>query len=281
MKRELLKYKTIFISDVHLGSADCKIDQINYLLRNTTCEKLVLNGDIIDAWALKRGGKWLRSHTLFFRFILKKAEKYKTDVIYLRGNHDDFLWRVLPFEFDRIKIVNEHIHESPHGKYICVHGDGFDAVTTNHKWLAVIGDFGYVQLLRLNRLYNWVRKLRGKPYFSLSKAIKAKVKSAVSFVGNYEDQLQKFAKKNNCEGIICGHIHTAADKKIGDTHYLNSGDWVESLTAIVETTDREFKLINFEELKEEVTMMRLKNARKYAVERKRREYNSSLEVNAI
>lgn len=281
MKRELLKYKTIFISDVHLGSADCKIDQINYLLRNTTCEKLVLNGDIIDAWALKRGGKWLRSHTLFFRFILKKAEKYKTDVIYLRGNHDDFLWRVLPFEFDRIEIVNEHIHESPHGKYICVHGDGFDAVTTNHKWLAVIGDFGYVQLLRLNRLYNWVRKLRGKPYFSLSKAIKAKVKSAVSFVGNYEDQLQKFAKKNNCEGIICGHIHTAADKKIGDTHYLNSGDWVESLTAIVETTDREFKLINFEELKEEVTMMRLKNARKYAVERKRREYNSSLEVNAI
>jgi len=281
MKRELLKYKTIFISDVHLGSADCKIDQINYLLRNTTCEKLVLNGDIIDAWALKRGGKWLRSHTLFFRFILKKAEKYKTDVIYLRGNHDDFLWRVLPFEFDRIKIVNEHIHESPHGKYICVHGDGFDAVTTNHKWLAVIGDFGYVQLLRLNRVYNWVRKLRGKPYFSLSKAIKAKVKSAVSFVGNYEDQLQKFAKKNNCEGIICGHIHTAADKKIGDTHYLNSGDWVESLTAIVETTDREFKLINFEELKEEVTMMRLKNARKYAVERKRREYNSSLEVNAI
>ena len=187
----------------------------------------------------------------------------------------------MPFEFDRIKIVNEHIHESPHGKYICVHGDGFDAVTTNHKWLAVIGDFGYVQLLRLNRVYNWVRKLRGKPYFSLSKAIKAKVKSAVSFVGNYEDQLQKFAKKNNCEGIICGHIHTAADKKIGDTHYLNSGDWVESLTAIVETTDREFKLINFEELKEEVTMMRLKNARKYAVERKRREYNSSLEVNAI
>lgn len=281
MKRELLKYKTIFISDVHLGSADCKIDQINYLLRNTTCEKLVLNGDIIDAWALKRGGKWLRSHTLFFRFILKKAEKYKTDVIYLRGNHDDFLWRVLPFEFDRIKLVNEHIHESPHGKYICVHGDGFDAVTTNHKWLAVIGDFGYVQLLRLNRLYNWVRKLRGKPYFSLSKAIKAKVKSAVSFVGNYEDQLQKFAKKNNCEGIICGHIHTAADKKIGDTHYLNSGDWVESLTAIVETTDREFKLINFEEFKEEVTRMRLKNARKYAEERKRREYNSSLEVNAI
>ena len=281
MKRELLKYKTIFISDVHLGSADCKIDQINYLLRNTTCEKLVLNGDIIDSWALKRGGKWLRSHTLFFRFILKKAEKYKTDVIYLRGNHDDFLWRVLPFEFDRIKIVNEHIHESPHGKYICVHGDGFDAVTTNHKWLAVIGDFGYVQLLRLNRVYNWVRKLRGKPYFSLSKAIKAKVKSAVSFVGNYEDQLQKFAKKNNCEGIICGHIHTAADKKIGDIHYLNSGDWAESLTAIVETTDREFKLINFEELKEEVTMMRLKNARKYAVERKRREYNSSLEVNAI
>lgn len=256
MKKPLIKYKTIFISDVHLGCSDCKIEQVNTFLRHTTCEKLVLNGDIIDAWALARRGKWKKSHTYFFRLILKKAENYDTEIVYLRGNHDDFLWRVLPFEFDRIKVANEHIHESPHGRYICVHGDGFDAVTTNHKWVAHLGDFGYTQLLRLNRLYNWWRKVRGKGYFSLSKAIKAKVKSAVSFVGKYEEQLQKFAQKHNCDGIICGHIHTPADKKIGDTHYLNSGDWVESLTAIVETTDREFKLISFDEFEREYAVVR-------------------------
>ena len=270
MKKPLIKYKTIFISDVHLGCADCKIDQINFFLRHTTCEKLVLNGDIIDAWALARRGKWKKSHTYFFRLILKKAEKYDTEVVYLRGNHDDFLWRVLPFEFDRITVANEHVHESPHGRYICVHGDGFDAVTTNHKWLALLGDFGYTQLLRLNRVYNRWRKLRGKPYFSLSQAIKAKVKSAVSFVGKYEEQLQKFAARHGCEGIICGHIHTPADKKVGDTHYLNSGDWVESLTAIVETTEREFKLITFDEFEEDVKKMRLEAAQKFGEERQAR-----------
>ncbi len=271
MKRPLIRYKTIFISDVHLGCADCKIGQINYFLRHTTCEKLVLNGDIIDAWALARRGRWTRDHTHFFRLILKKAEKYDTEVVYLRGNHDDFLWRVLPFEFDKITVANEHIHESPHGRYICVHGDGFDAVTTNHRWLAILGDFGYTQLLRLNRLYNGYRRLRGKPYFSLSKAIKAKVKSAVSFVGKYEDQLQKFARRHHCDGIICGHIHTPADKRVGDVHYLNSGDWVESLTAVVETTSREFQLITFDQFERDVREMRLNAAKRYGEERRSRE----------
>ncbi len=270
MKKPLIRYKTIFISDVHLGCADCKIDQVNYFLRHSTCEKLVLNGDIIDAWALARRGKWEKRHTYFFRQVLKKAEKYDTDVVYLRGNHDDFLWRVLPFEFDKITVANEHIHESPHGRYICVHGDGFDAVTTNHKWLALVGDFGYTQLLRLNRVYNWFRKLRGKPYFSLSKAIKAKVKSAVSFVGNYEEQLQKFAAKHHCAGIICGHIHTPADKRVGEVHYLNSGDWVESLTAIVETTEREFKLITFKEFEDQVQALRHSAAERFKAERAKR-----------
>lgn len=252
MKHPLVRYKTIFLSDVHLGFTDCKIDEVNYFLRHTTCEKLVLNGDIIDAWHLRRWGRWKKDYTQFFRIVLKKAEKYDTEVVYLRGNHDDFLWRVLPFTFDRIKLANEHIHEGPHGRYICVHGDAFDAVTSNHRWLSMLGNLGYSLLLRLNRSYNWFLKLRGKPYFSLSQAIKARVKSAISYVGRYEDHLQKFAAKNGCDGIICGHIHTPADKRIGDIHYLNSGDWVESMTAIVETTEREMKLITFSEFQDYV-----------------------------
>ncbi len=252
MSHPILKYKTIFISDVHLGLTDCKIEEVTDFLTHTECEKLVLNGDIIDAWHLKRWGGWTKAHTHFFRLILRKAEKENTEVIYLRGNHDDFLWRVLPFAFDKISIDNEHIHETPHGRYICVHGDAFDAVTTSHKWLAVAGSFGYTFLLWLNRGYNWFRSLRGKPYFSLSQYIKAKVKSAVSFVGRYEDQLTKFAADRECRGIICGHIHTPADSRIGDIHYLNSGDWVESMTAIVETMGRGMELITYKDFRAEI-----------------------------
>jgi UDP-2,3-diacylglucosamine pyrophosphatase LpxH len=128
-----------------------------------------------------------------------------------------------------------------------VHGDGFDAVTVNHKWLAILGDIGYQTLLKLNRIYNKYRAWRGKEYFSLSKAIKAKVKSAVSFVGKYEEQLQNFARKRDCAGIICGHIHTPDNKMIGETHYLNSGDWVESLTALVEYDDGQLEVIGYPE----------------------------------
>ena len=250
MKLPRLRYKTIFLSDVHLGFTDCKIQEVCDFLRHTVCEKIVLNGDTIDAWHLKRWGKWRQEHTQFFRLLLKKMERDDTEVVVIRGNHDDFLWRVMPLEFGRLTICNEHIHESPHGRYVCVHGDGFDAVTTRHRWVAVLGSFGYSFLLWLNRSYNWFRKLRGRPYFSLSKKIKARVKSAVNFVGNYESQLRNFARKRQCEGIICGHIHTPDDKIIDDVHYLNSGDWVESLTAIVETTERQFQLLSYEDFLE-------------------------------
>ena len=247
MKKTTLSYKTIFISDVHLGTLDCKIDEVNHFLKHTHCEKLVLNGDIIDGWSLARRGGWTDQHTRFVRLVLKKVEKRDTEVVYLRGNHDDFLERCLPLLFGKIKVVNEHIHENPKGKYLVVHGDGFDAVTVNHKWLAVLGDIGYQSLLRINRFYNHYRAWRGKEYFSLSKAIKAKVKSAVSFVGKYEDQLQNLARKRGCDGIICGHIHTPDDKMVGDIHYVNSGDWVESLTAIVEDEEGSQEVIHYKE----------------------------------
>jgi len=264
MTHPILKYKTIFISDVHLGIPDCKIEQVTDFLVHTQCEKLVLNGDIIDGWHIRRRGGWSKAHTHFFRLILRKVEKEDTEVVYLRGNHDDFLWRILPFGFDKVIIDNEHIHETPHGRYICVHGDAFDAVTTNHKWLAVAGGFGYSALLWLNRSYNRFRRLRGKPYFSLSKFIKAKVKSAVNFVGRYEEQLQRFAADRDCQGIICGHIHTPADKQIGDIRYLNSGDWVESMTAIVETMGREMELVTYEGFRSEIDRLGAERPSKFA-----------------
>ena len=246
MKKNI--YHSIFLSDVHLGTRDSKAEEAIAFLKATRCKKLILNGDIVDGWALKGGGKWLPHHTKFVRTVLKKMEKQGTEVIYLRGNHDDILERFLPICFGNLQIVEEYIHETPNGDYLVVHGDGFDSVTTDHKWVAIAGAKGYELLLGINRLYNKWRAFRGKEFFSLSKTIKAKVKSAVSFVDRYEDQLKELALVRDCKGIVCGHIHTPADKMLDDeVHYLNSGDWVESLTAIVEKEPGEFELIHYDE----------------------------------
>lgn len=242
------EYRSIFISDLHLGTRDSKATEVIEFLKATRCEKLILNGDIVDGWALRGSGKWLPEHTKFVRTVLKKMEKQGTEVIYLRGNHDDILERFLPINFGNLKIVDEYIHETPNGDYLVVHGDGFDSVTTDHRWVAIAGAKGYELLLSVNRLYNKWRVFRGKEYYSLSKKVKEKVKSAVSFVDRYEDQLKELAIVKRCRGIICGHIHTPADKDLdGEVHYLNSGDWVESLTAIVETEPGEFELIHHAE----------------------------------
>ncbi len=241
-----LRFKTVFISDVHLGMPDCKAAQASHFIRNCLCEKLVLNGDIIDAWHLRRLGGWNKAHTGFLRTVLRKMEKENTSIIYLRGNHDDVLDRFIPIQLENFLITDEHIHKTAQGDYLVVHGDGFDAVTTNHAWLAKLGGLGYNALLRINRIYNGYRRLRGKESFSLSAWVKHKVKSAVSFVGKYEEQLQNLARQRKCKGIICGHIHKPANKLVGDTHYLNSGDWVESLTAIVENLDGTFEVINYD-----------------------------------
>lgn len=241
-------YRSIFLSDIHLGTRGSKAEEVIEFLKATRCEKLILNGDIVDGWALRGGGKWLPSHTKFVRTVLKKMEKQGTEVIYLRGNHDDILERFLPIHFGGLRIVEEYLHPTPRGNYLVVHGDGFDSVTTSHKWIAVAGAKGYEILLGVNRLYNKWRAFRGKEYYSLSKKIKARVKSAVSFVDRYEDQLKELAVVRKCRGIICGHIHTPADKRLeDDIHYLNSGDWVESLTAIVEPEAGVFELIDYRE----------------------------------
>ena len=178
---------------------------------------------------------------------MKYMHKYNTKVIYLRGNHDDFLDEILPFSFGQFVIKRHHTLQSGIKKYYIVHGDIFDTVTTKLKWLSKLGDVGYTFLLWMNRHYNHYRTKRGLPYYSLSQVVKAKVKSAVSFISDYEEQLCAVAKANNCDGIICGHIHQAADKTINNIHYLNSGDWVETMSALVETTDGEWSIIYYNE----------------------------------
>ena len=247
-KEKKQKFKTIFISDIHLGTEDSKVREVIDFLKHSECDRLVLNGDIVDGWALKRGARWRKRHTRFVRTVFNMMEKQGVEVIYLRGNHDDIVDRFLPIAFGGLRMVKEFIHKGINGKsYLVVHGDGFDSVSTNHKWLAATGAVGYNVLLNLNRNLNKMRAWLGKPPYSLSKAVKSKVKSAVSFVDRYEEQLQRFAEKRGCDGIICGHIHTPADQQCGDVHYLNSGDWVESLSAVVEHQDGKFEVLYYEE----------------------------------
>jgi len=245
-----LKVRTVIISDVHLGTHDSKAREVNHFLKHTRCEKLILNGDIIDGWRLKQAPYWPRAHTRFVRLVLKKLEKRGTHVVYLRGNHDDILARFIPIQFENLEIVEDHVHETADGKrYFVLHGDVFDTITKNFVFLAYLGDWGYRALMRLNRIYNLWRAWRGKEYYSISKAIKARVKRAVNHVSNFEQHIAELARSRGCVGVMCGHIHTAADRMMGDIHYLNSGDWVESLTAIVEHFDGHFELVDFAEFR--------------------------------
>lgn len=248
MKKAVLKFRTIILSDVHLGTPECKAREVNHFLKYTRSEKLILNGDIIDGWSLKRKSSyWQNEHTRFVRLVLKKMEKQNTEVIYLSGNHDEVLRRFLPFSMDKLSFVDDYVLNAVKGRYLVIHGDAFDHVTQNHRWVSILGDIGYQLMLKINRFYNLYRSWRGKEYYSLSKAIKARVKEAVNYVSRFEDCVVEMARNHGCQGFICGHIHTPDDKMIGDVHYLNSGDWVESLTALVEHDDGRFEILTYEE----------------------------------
>ena len=254
MHKKNLKVRTVIISDVHLGTPDCKIEEVNHLLKRVRCDRLILNGDIIDGWQLKRSGKWTKAHTRFVRIVLKKLEKRDTEIIYLRGNHDEVLTTFMPLQFENLSVVEDFVHEGPQGRYLVLHGDVFDSVTKNFVFLAHLGDWGYRALLRLNRIYNLWRSWRGLEYWSLSKAIKARVKEAVNHVSNFEEHIAQLAKQRGCDGVMCGHIHTPSDKMLGEIHYLNSGDWVESLTAVVEHIDGSYELLEFADFVQEYPM---------------------------
>lgn len=246
-------YRTIIISDVHLGTKNSKAKELVRFLRTNTCDKLILNGDIIDGWQLRKGSKWKKKHTRFFRVILKMMDKHNTEIVYLRGNHDDFLDNLIPFQFNNLSLVKDYYLYSGGKKYYVLHGDVFDAITTNLKWLAKLGDIGYTFLLWLNKVYNNYRISRGLPYYSLSKIVKQKVKSAVSYISDFEKELVNLAKSRGCQGVICGHIHHPSITNYGDLVYMNSGDWVESLTALVEDENGKWEIVYYNELPEEIT----------------------------
>ncbi|MDR6561535.1 MULTISPECIES: UDP-2,3-diacylglucosamine diphosphatase [Arcicella] len=229
------QYKTVIISDVHLGSEGSKAKEVTAFLKSISCETLIMNGDIIDGWQLKKGGSWKKKHTAFFRAVLKMIENHNTKVIYLRGNHDDFLDQIIPFQLGKyFTVQRDYILQSGTKSYLITHGDIFDSVTSQMKWLAYLGDIGYTFLLSINKLYNQYRKWRGFEYYSFSQRIKQRVKEAVNYVSDFEEKLTELARANHCEGIICGHIHKPDIRLIQDITYMNSGDWVESLTALVE-----------------------------------------------
>lgn len=238
-------YNTIVLSDIHLGTKGSKAKEICIFLKYNTANKLILNGDIIDGWRLQKSAKWKKQHTKFFKRIIQMVENYGTEVIYTRGNHDDFLDQIIPFKMGKISIQRDYILTSNNKSFYVVHGDIFDSITTNLRWIAMLGDVGYTFLLWFNQRYNDYRSRKGFPYYSLSQAIKTKVKSAVSYISNYEDQLVELARLKKCDGIICGHIHQPAIKYYGDLIYMNSGDWVESLSALVEDVDGKWDLVYF------------------------------------
>lgn len=233
------------LSDIHLGIRNSHVREAVRFLKENSCDTLILNGDIIDGWQLRKSGKWKKRHTSFFRLLMKWLSATDTKVIYLRGNHDDFLDEVLPMQLGNFTLDRTYIHESFGKRYFVVHGDIFDTVTTKLKWIAKLGDSGYTFLLWMNRHYNRFRRRRGLPYYSLSQVVKHRVKKAVSFMSDYESELCAVASAERCDGVICGHIHQPANKFIDGIHYLNSGDWVETLSALVETTEGEWKILYY------------------------------------
>ena len=239
-----MNYRTVIISDLHLGSTYSRAEDISRFLDEIKCETLILNGDIIDGWALKRGNSWSEEHMRCVRKIMKKS--YKTQVYWVRGNHDDFLHDFIPISLGNISIVeNMELYALNGKKYLVLHGDIFDVFVNEMKWLAKIGSIGYDFTLWLNKWYNKYRSLRGKEYFSLSKRIKDSVKSATNFIGDFENHMVKHSKGLEFDGVICGHIHKAEIREIDGIEYMNSGDWVESNTALVESHAGEWSLIHY------------------------------------
>lgn len=243
-------FKTIVLSDIHLGTKHSKTDEVSHFLSNVDCDQLILNGDIVDGWHLKKSGTktWQARHTRFIKILMKMMEHKGTQIVYVRGNHDDFLNSLVPFNFANVSIVKDYEIMSGGKRYFVTHGDIFDRVTTQMRWLAKLGDIGYTALLSFNSLYNHWRAKIGKPYYSLSQRAKQKVKSAVNYISDFEHTLSEFARVRKYDGIICGHIHHPANTIYNGIHYLNSGDWVETMSALVETDAGEWKIIYYTDI---------------------------------
>ena len=235
-----MKYQTVIVSDLHLGTKDSKAEEFLEFIEKHPTDLLILNGDIIDGWALNRGSKWKKYHTKIISKLLKLSNK--TKIIWIRGNHDEFIQEFIGSHFGNIEIKEDHILEfSEHIEYdtwkrkcyYIFHGDVIDIFITKYKWLSKIGAVGYDFALTLNRWYNTYRKWRNLPYQSISQKIKGGVKAATNYINDFETTALSMATKKGCNGVICGHIHQPEDRMIDGKRYINSGDWIENMSAIL------------------------------------------------
>jgi UDP-2,3-diacylglucosamine pyrophosphatase LpxH len=227
-----MKHQAIIVSDLHLGTKDSKAEEFIEFIEKHTTDLLILNGDIVDGWALNRGTKWKKQHTKVISKLLQLSNK--TRIIWIRGNHDEFIQEFIGTHLGAIEIREDYkldINNTMESYYI-FHGDVIDVFITKYKWLSKIGSVGYDFALWLNRIYNTYRKWRKLPYISISQKIKESVKVATNYVNDFEVTALSMATKKGCNGVICGHIHQPADRMIDGKRYLNSGDWIENMSAI-------------------------------------------------
>jgi UDP-2,3-diacylglucosamine pyrophosphatase LpxH len=240
----LLHVRTVWISDLHLGTPGCQAKALLDFLRDVQCDTLYLVGDIIDGWQLRRTWYWPQAHNDVVQKLLRKARK-GTRVVFVPGNHDEFARRYVTHTFGGIEVVDDCMHVTADGRRLWItHGDLFDGVIQCAKWLAYVGDAAYEFTLKVNRWFNRARARLGLPYWSLSKYLKHKVKRAVSYIDDFEAAVAREAKKRGANGVVCGHIHHAEMRDIDGILYCNDGDWVESLTALVEHDDGRLEIID-------------------------------------
>ena len=240
------EYRALFISDVHLGTRGCQAERLLDFLREFDAETIFLVGDIVDGWALRGGWYWPQPHNDVVQKLLRKARK-GARIIYVPGNHDEVLRDFYGTHFGGIEVVKNFMHEGADGRrYLVTHGDQFDLVVQNARWLAMLGDKAYDFAIGVNLVFNGVRRRLGFPYWSLSKWAKLKVKNAMAFIGEYERTLAAEARRRGgLDGVVCGHIHHAVIRDDLGLRYINCGDWVESCTAVIEHFNGQFEIVRW------------------------------------
>ena len=243
----MVHYKSIFISDTHLGSKAAKTKILLHFLKNTSSDNLYLVGDIIDAWKIKQNNwYWNKTQSKVVRQVLKMSTNENMKIVYITGNHDEFLRQLVSHNFSigNLTVVNHCTHIGIDGKrYLVVHGDMFDGITRLGKWISLLGDSAYDFIVQLNTWFNEIRHRFGLHYWSFSKWIKHRVKKAITFIFEYEKNLAGYCKRKGYDGVICGHIHFPEIKMIGDISYMNTGDWVENCSAVVEHIDGSWEVL--------------------------------------
>ena len=246
--------RTLFISDVHLGTRGCQAGSLLAFLKTVEADTIFLVGDIVDGWRLKQSWYWPQMHNDVVQKLLKRARK-GTRVVLIPGNHDEFLRDYLDSNFGGVEIMEEAIHETADGRrMLLLHGDKFDTVVRNVKWLALLGDWAYDFAIFLNRYISTVRRWMGLPYWSFSSYAKQKVKRAVSFISAFEEAVVSDARRHQVDAVLCGHIHKPEMRNFNGIEYLNTGDWVESCSAIVEHMDGRLELLFWNSNEVDVTV---------------------------